>query len=174
MEGVKNKRRQTDKIEMKSMWSPGSFQENKYAYEKINEPNELQIFLVSKERLFSPQDDGGRDFPLASNNSVGCSLPAPQIVQNPRDLPVVPDRLAVYRLQNVPALDPSLICWTVVDNDLCSDTGWALDPEDSIVRRSIASLLLDIQAAQKQHCNRQQNGCDVFEREDLSTHLCPV
>ena len=87
---------------------------------------------------------------------------------------IIPDGLVIDRLQNIARLNSGLIGRTTANDDAGLDSVGALDPRCAVIRWRVTSFLLDVQAAQNEDSDRQQNGRDVIEGEDLPTHLCPI
>src|SRR5580692_2374610 len=111
VERVKNERCEADKIEMQRMGRPGSFQQNKDADQKINEPDDFEILLMAQVLLWRwRRYERHGNFFFVSDNRVGGSRPSAQLVQNLGDVPITSDRNRVAisrrdRLQNIARLD---------------------------------------------------------------------
>jgi hypothetical protein len=84
---------------------------------------------------------------------------------------LISNALIVYRLQNVPGLDASLIRGASRHNDTSLDAVGQLNPRCAVIGWNITALLLDVERAQNEHSDRKQDCSDVLKGKDLASHL---
>ena len=72
MKGVKNERRQADKVEVQRVRRPRSLEQNKDADQKVQKADDFEVLLMAKVLWRRRSDDNRRiDFLFVSDDRVG-------------------------------------------------------------------------------------------------------
>src|SRR5262245_11576785 len=72
---IKDKRSQTDEIEVQRMRSARPLQEDENPNEKVDQADQFEIFLMSNELFGYSRNDGGPNFLVIANEGICSPLP---------------------------------------------------------------------------------------------------